>query len=493
MKLISGVGASDVSPNLVGGSWVMASDGATLAVLDPSDLRRVVGRVPAMTVSDVHAAFDAAAAGFAGWRQTVPLERAAVLLATAAALRARRDELAGLIVDEMGKTFAEASVEVVKSADFFEFYASLARLPQGELLADGRPNTVTSVRIEPVGVVLAIAPWNDPLLTPCRKLGPALAAGNSVVLKPSDQTPLIALRLAELLEESGLPAGVLGTVTGRSRDLADALIGHPRLAAVTFTGSTAVGREIERRLAGSGIRVQAELGGKNASVVLRDADLELSAATIASAAFAQAGQRCTATSRVVVEEPVAQDFLVALSERVERLVVGPGRDPLVTMGPVVSASHRESVLGYITGALAEGGRIVNGGGASDGGRLANGCFVDPTVVADVRPDMALWREEVFGPVLGVTTAPDFASAVELANDSAYGLSAAIFTRDLGKAETFISRIDTGQVSVNLPTAGWDVHHPFGGFGDSGSPFKEQGTSGLRFYTRIKTAAVRHSW
>jgi acyl-CoA reductase-like NAD-dependent aldehyde dehydrogenase len=309
---------------------------------------------------------------------------------TTALIRERARDGAVTLVKENGKTLAEARVEVGKTADFLDYYASFARQPWGELLSDTRPGTQTSVRVEPLGVVLAITPWNDPMITPGRKLGPALIAGNAVLLKAASQTPLIATWLAGLFAEAGLPESVLQVITGRNGEISDALLAEPD--AVTFTGSNEVGARLRRVLADRNTRFQGELGGENVSVVLADADR----------------------------------------------------------------------------------------------------FVEPTVMG-VTTEQSLWRDEVFGPVLAVTTAKDFDEAVTRANDTVYGLSAAVFTTSLTRANQFIGRSETGQVSVNLPTAGWDVHHPFGGFRESGSAFKEQGAPGIRFYTRIKTAAVRFSW
>jgi aldehyde dehydrogenase (NAD+) len=463
-----------------------------LEVRDPADLRSVVAQVPAMTAGEVAVAYERARAGFGVWRQAGPLDRAAVLAGCAGLIRARAEEGAVTLVRENGKTLVEARVEVTKTADFLDYYASFARQPWGEILADARGGTQTTARSEPVGVVLAITPWNDPLLTPARKLGPALIAGNAVVLKPSRQTPMIAAWLAGLLAEAGLPAGVLGVVTGRDRDISQALLRHPDLDALTFTGSTATGNFLRRALSERNVRLQTETGGKNASVVLADADLELAAATVAAAAFAQAGQRCTATSRLIVDSGVAPALLDLLRGQVEACVLGPGLDPATTLGPLATPGHRDSVLRHVERARAEGAEVITGGGRPDGDALQYGCYVEPALVS-VKPGHSLWREEVFGPVVAVTPATGFDEAVRLANDSRYGLSAAVFTTSLRRAHEFIDRAEAGQVSVNLPTSGWDVHHPFGGFRDSGSPFKEQGAPGLRFYTRIKTAAVRFAW
>ena len=465
---------------------------AVLEVRDPADQRCVVAEVPAMGADDVAAAYERARAGFAAWRRASPLDRAAVLSAAAGLIRSKAEDGAVTLVRENGKTLAEARVEVAKTADFLDFYASFARQPLGEILADARAGTQTTVRSEPVGVVLAITPWNDPLLTPARKLGPALIAGNAVVLKPSRQTPLIAGWLAGLLEEAGLPEGVISVVTGHDRDISQALLGHPDLDALTFTGSTATGNLLRQTLSGRNVRVQTETGGKNASVVLADADLELAASTVAAAAFGQAGQRCTATSRLIVDSSVAPALLDLLRHLMEAFVLGPGLDPATTLGPLATPEHRDGVLGHVDRARAEGAEVITGGGPPDGEALQHGCFVEPALIS-AAPGQSLWRDEVFGPVVAVCPATGFDEAVRLANDCDYGLSAAVFTTSLRRAYEFIDRAEAGQVSVNLPTSGWDVHHPFGGFRDSGSPFKEQGAPGLRFYTRLKTAAVRFAW
>jgi len=461
-----------------------------LEVRDPADVRSVVGEVPAMTAADVAAAYSLARTAFATWRRTGPLDRAAVLARCADLIRDRAEDGAVILVRENGKTLAEARVEVAKTADFLDYYASFARQPWGELLADARPGTQTSARVEPVGVVLAICPWNDPLITPARKLGPALIAGNAVLLKAASQTPMIANWLVRLFAEARLPDGVVQVITGRNAEISDALLASPD--AVTFTGSNEVGGYLRRALADRNVRLQGELGGKNVSVVLADADLDMAAATVASAAFAQAGQRCTATSRLIVEASVASALTERLRDRVAEIVVGPGLDPATTMGPLSYAAHRDGVLEHIERARKEGGEVILGGGQPASDALSHGCYVEPTVVS-VTPAQSLWRDEVFGPVLAITTATGFDDAVRLANDTAFGLAAAVFTTDLTSSTRFLEEAEAGQVAVNLPTAGWDVHHPFGGFHESGSPFKEQGAPGLRFYTRIKTTAVRYQW
>ncbi|MBS1892971.1 MAG: aldehyde dehydrogenase [Actinobacteria bacterium] len=473
--------------NLVGGEWRDAS--GSIDVLDPSDEREVVASVPAMDAADVEAAFAAAAAGAATWRATSSVDRGRILLRAADLLRERAPEIARVLTREMGKTLAEATAEVGKAADFFEYYGGLGRGARGELIAHERADVTAYTVHEPLGVVLAITPWNDPLLTPARKLAPALIAGNSVVLKPATYTPLVALELARALDDAGLPAGVVNTVTGNGAAIGHALISQPSLAAVSFTGSNEVGAELRKTLAVRDIPLLAELGGKNAAIVLADAPVDLAAASIAAAGWAQAGQRCTATSRVIVERPLLEPLVEELRRRAEAFVVGPGLEPGTTFGPLVSGSQRDSVLGFVERAVAEGAEVVVGGGAPEGEDRAHGCYVSPTLLVDVSPDSEIWTEEVFGPVIAVVAADDEAHALELLNGSRYGLAAALYARDIGAIGRFVAGADVGQVAVNLPTSGWDVHMPFGGAKVSGSGHKEQGLEGLHFYTRTKTVAI----
>jgi len=477
-------------PRLVGGRWPAPADGRSVAVLDPADTRRIVARVPAMTAAEVTELYDVADAAAAGWAAASPVERGAVLARAAGLLRERSAAIVADLVSEMGKTLAEAAGEVAKAADFFEYYASWARQPYGQLLADARPGTETSVRTEPLGIVTLITPWNDPLITPARKSAPALVAGNAVILKPATDTPLVALHLARALHDAGIPAGVYGVALGRASEISDTLLDDPRLAAVSFTGSTEVGRVLQRRLAGRDVRLQTEMGGKNATAVLADADLALAIPTVAAAVFGQAGQRCTATSRIVVDRAVADEVIAGLVAYAEGLRLGPGSDAATTMGPLVSERQQTDVLGHIERARAEGATVATGGHAPKDGEYEHGCYVAPTVLTDVGQDMSIWRDEVFGPVAAVRIVEGFDEAVDAVNDSAYGLAAGVFTTSLRHAHEFARRAEVGQVAVNLPTPGWDVHMPFGGFGASGSAFKEQGAEALRFYTRVKTVAIR---
>jgi acyl-CoA reductase-like NAD-dependent aldehyde dehydrogenase len=472
----------------VAGGWSGSS--SFIEVREPSYWDTVIAHVPALDADTVRSSYTTAREGARIWGGTNALERGRILFVAAAILRERGSKLAELLARENGKTLAEATGEVGKAAEFFEFYAGVARLPYGELIHDARPNTTTSIRHEPIGVVLAITPWNDPLLTPARKLAPALAAGNSVVLKPASDTPAIALELTRALVDAGLPPQAITTITGRASQIGDALVDSDEIDAITFTGSTEVGLDLQRRVAGRNLRVQCEMGGKNAAIVLADADLELAAQTIAAAGFAQAGQRCTATSRVLVEASVKDALIERLVSIANSVGPGPSLAPDTGIGPMVSRTQQSAVIGHIMAALAEGATVVAGGTVGEGEVLAQGCYVLPTVLNDVTVDMRIWREEVFGPVVAVLAVSSLDEAIELANASEYGLSAALFTKSLSATDGFLRRIEAGQAAVNLPTSGWDVHQPFGGFKLSGSPFKEQGLEALAFYTRTKTCAVR---
>jgi len=482
---------SVVESNLIDGDWV-GSD-RHRDDLDPSDLRTVVARVALATPADATRAMDVAARAASSWRAVSLQDRERILRTTAALLRERRAGIAAGISRDVGKLAAEALGEVDKSADFFDYYAGVVRLSRGDVLPDSRPGTTTLSVREPLGAVLVITPWNDPLLTPARKIAPALAAGNTVVFKPAGDSPLPAADLVRALVDAGIPPGVVALVNGETTQISPVLLAHPGLAALSFTGSTPVGNQLRIALAHRPTRVLTEMGGKNASVVLADADLDLAAATIVEAGYRQAGQRCTATSRVVVLRKVVDAFLDRFTARVNTLLVGRASDQRSTMGPVINARHARDVINHIDLAREAGAVVAVGGGRPEGPDLEHGSFVRPTVITEVTPDMALWREEVFGPVVAVQAVDTFDEAVDAVNDSPFGLAAGIFTKSLARAHEFIDRVEVGHVSVNLPTSGWDVHMPFGGTKDSGSEFREQGLDVLQFYTRGKTASIGYGY
>lgn len=475
---------------LVGGEWVDARTGERFPDINPADTREVVGTFPLMEKADVHRAIDAAAEAFPAWKALTPVARGAILLRAAALIRERVETIARDLTREMGKTLREARGEVTRASFFFEYYGAYGRLPIGDHLPDEREGVFTFTMREPLGVVVAIAPWNDPVLTPARKLAPALIAGNTVVLKPATLTPLSAWHLLRALHDAGMPRGVVNMVTGPAGAVGAALTSHPAVRAITFTGSTAVGLDLQARVAGRNIRVQTEMGGKNALVVLADADPRLAAELAASAGFGQSGQRCTATSRVVVQAPIKDAFLEAFVDAARRITVGPGLEEATAMGPVVDESQLERVLRAVETGRREGAEVVYGGERLRGERYDHGYFVAPTILDRVDPQMQVAQEEIFGPVVAVLQAQDVEEAIRIVNSTRYGLSAGVVTRSLAAAHAFARGVEVGCVAVNLPTVGWDVHVPFGGFKDSGSAFKEHGIEGLQFYTRVKSVAMR---
>lgn len=475
---------------LVGGEWVDARTGERFPDINPADTREVVGTFPLMEEADVHRAIDAAAEAFPAWKALTPVARGAILLRAAALIRERVETIARDLTREMGKTLREARGEVTRASFFFEYYGAYGRLPIGDHLPDEREGVFTFTMREPLWVVVAIAPWNDPVLTPARKLAPALIAGNTVVLKPATLTPLSAWHLLRALHDAGMPRGVVNMVTGPAGAVGAALTSHPAVRAITFTGSTAVGLDLQARVAGRNIRVQTEMGGKNALVVLADADPRLAAELAASAGFGQSGQRCTATSRVVVQAPIKEAFLEAFVDAARRITVGPGLEETTAMGPVVDESQLERVLRAVETGRREGAEVVYGGERLRGERYDHGYFVAPTILDRVDPQMQVAQEEIFGPVVAVLQAQDVEEAIRIVNSTRYGLSAGVVTRSLAAAHAFARGVEVGCVAVNLPTVGWDVHVPFGGFKDSGSAFKEHGIEGLQFYTRVKSVAMR---
>ena len=478
--------------NLIGGRWVDAASGEHFDRPNPADESEIIGSFPNMDNADVEAAVQHAVDAAGPWRDAGVLERGRVLLEAASLIRERLDQLAADLSREMGKTLAEARGEVASAAAFFEYNGGLARHPTGDLLADKRPGVHGWAQREPVGVVCLITPWNDPAATPARKLGPALLCGNTVVLKPAPETPLAARHLIEALADAGAPAGTINLVTGDNERVGPPLVANRAIKAISFTGSTAVGRYLEQQLAGTGTRLQTEMGGKNAVLVLADADLDEATNAIIGAAFGQTGQRCTATSRVVAHRAIANDLRQRLATRISQLTIGAGTTEGTDVGPMVSRRQRERVTTAVAGAAADGATIVCGGGRPTAEHLDRGYYLEPTLVTDVSPDAAVWQEEIFGPVIALMSVDSYEQGIQAVNDSAYGLSASVFTSSLAHAHRFVDEVETGQASVNLPTTGWDVHVPFGGFKDSGSPFKEHGIGGLHFYSRIKSVMMKHA-
>ncbi|MDO8187322.1 aldehyde dehydrogenase family protein [Conexibacter sp. JD483] len=468
---------------LIGGEW-RHGGGELLERFNPARPSEAVVRLQGATAAEVREAYDAAAAAAPGWRRTPGPARGEILFRAAALLFARVDSLGAELSREEGKTLAEGRGEVTRAAQILRWFAGEASQPVGDVLPSAGATTFLWSERVPLGVVSVITPWNFPVAIPVWKIAPALAFGNTVVWKPSELTPLCAIRVAEVLHEAGLPAGVLNLVHGLPAAIGDAVTGDERIAALTFTGSTGTGRAIQQAVVGRGVKVQLELGGKNPVIVLDDADLDQAVEQTLRGAMWSTGQKCTATSRALVLPGIREAFTARLAERAAALRVG---DPLAEgtqIGPVVSQPQQQKVLGYLDIASDEGHELLAGGRA--GQPAGDGWFVAPTVYGGVDPASRLGQEEVFGPVVGIIPVDSLEQAVEVANGTPYGLSASIFTRDVARAFAFVREVEAGMVHVNSETAGAEPQAPFGGTKDSSSGSREQGKAAVSFFTETKT-------
>jgi len=478
--------------NLVGGDRVPARSGRTFESVNPADRADVVGVFPRSGAEDVSDAVAAACRALPGWRRTPQPARADVIRRAAQLLRDRKEELARLMTREMGKVLVEARGDVQEAVDMADYMAGEGRRPSGETVPSELTDKVCFTWREPIGVVGLITPWNFPIAIPSWKLFPALVAGNAIVLKPAEDTPLCAARLVETLIDAGLPPGVVNVVHGIGEEAGAALVDHPDVRAISFTGSGEVGRLVAERCGQQLKRVSLELGGKNALVVLDDADLELAVDGAVWAAFGTTGQRCTAASRMIVHERVLGDFTELLRSRAERLRVGDGLREDVEVGPIINERQLRRVHSYTEVGVDEGARLVTGGAVLEQGDLANGHFYAPTIFADVLPGMRIAQEEIFGPTVSVIAAGSLDEALAHANSTAYGLSLAVYTRDVGRAFRAMRELQAGIVYVNAPTIGAEIQLPFGGIKSTGNGHREAGTTALEQFSEWKTVYVDYS-
>jgi aldehyde dehydrogenase (NAD+) len=472
--------------NLIDGEWV---DGPRASRnINPSDTRDVVGEYAQADAEQARAAIGAAAKAQAAWGLSTPQQRFDVLDAAGSEILARRNELGDLLAREEGKTLPEAIGEVARAGNIFKFFAGEALRIGGDIVASVRPGVGVEVTREPVGVVGLITPWNFPIAIPAWKMAPALAFGNAVVLKPADLVPGCAWALADILHRAGLPPGVLNLVMGRGAEVGQVLLDDPRVNAISFTGSVATGRRVAQACVARMAKFQLEMGGKNPMVVLDDADLGVAVAAALNSGFFSTGQRCTASSRLIVTAGIHDRFVAAMAEKMKSLKVDDARKQGTDIGPVVDDKQLAQDLRYIALGKDEGARLVAGGEAmthnADG---APGYYLRPALFAETTKDMRINREEIFGPVVSVIRAKDYDEALALANDTEFGLSAGIATTSLQHATHFKRHSQAGMVMVNLPTAGVDYHVPFGGRKGSSYGAREQGRYAAEFYTTVKTA------
>lgn len=470
--------------NLIGGDWV---DGSQVSHnINPSNVSDVVGDYAQGAEQDVEQAVAAARQALPAWASASPQVRHDVLDAVGNAILARKDEIGRLLSREEGKTLAEGIGETARAGQVFKFFAGEALRVVGDLQASVRPGIDVEVTREPVGVVGLITPWNFPIAIPAWKAAPALAFGNCVVMKPADLTPGCAHILAELLAEAGCPPGVFNLVMGRGSVVGEAMLNHPDINAISFTGSVPTGRRIAVRCAETMKKVQLEMGGKNPMVILDDADLAVAVPACLNGAFFSTGQRCTASSRLIVQEGIHDAFVDAMSNAMKKLVIGDALDTATQIGPVVSESQLNANLSYVDLAREEGAEVIGGERLS---LSQDGFYQAPALFVGSNNEMRINREEIFGPCASVIKVASFEEAVAVANDTEFGLSAGICTRSLKHASAFKKQSQAGMIMVNLPTAGVDYHVPFGGRKGSSYGSREQGRYAIEFYTTVKTSYV----
>ena len=487
MPLMSGFDGK----NFIGGEWRAASSGRSFEQRNPAFLHEVTGSFADSAAADVDAAIAAAQTAFPAWRALSPLKRKTYLDRALQAMIARRDEIAAVITRENGKALREAKGEVDSAIKEMDYQIAEGVRLCGQTVPVEIEGTLAYSTREALGPVALVTPWNFPFNVPCRKATPALMGGNTVVLKPASLTPRTGLVFTELLADSGLPRGVVNCITGSGGTVGAALVGDSRIKAISFTGSTPVGRAIHLAAARNLTPTQLEMGGKNPAIVLPDADLDRAVAEIVKGAFACSGQWCTSTSRVIVLEQTADELTNRLVAAAQALVVRDGANEDCGMGPVCGAKQKLDILEHIAKGRAEGARLVTGGHALAGEDYDHGCFIAPTVFDRVTPAMSVARDEIFGPVLVIMTVRSFEEAVEVANGVAYGLSSSIFTNDLQRALTYLERAEVGLAHVNLMSALKEPQLAFGGVKESGSGLPEAGSSGIEFFTHHKVCYVKY--
>ncbi len=480
-----------VYQNFIGGEWRSSESGETFTSTNPARMQEVIGHYQKSTIADLDRAVEAAKKAQPGWAATPAPERGEILFRTARLLEQHQEELAALMTREMGKILKETRGDVQTAIDVARYMAGEGRRPEGDTVPSALRNKFTMTVRQPVGIVGIITPWNFPLAIPAWKTFPALIAGNAVILKPASDTPLMALKLAELLHEAGLPAGVFNVITGPGGSLGDALAGHKGINMISLTGSTEVGRRVAEICGRDLRRCSLELGGKNALIVLEDADLDLAVESVAWGAFGTTGQRCTSTSRVIVHKAVQQPFTDRLVAAAEKLRIGNGLDPNVEMGPLVNKGRVKAVHEYTQIGQREGAQLVTGGTPLEEGEYAQGAFYKPTIFSNVAPGMRIAREEVFGPFVSILPVSSYEEAVQVANSTEYGLSTSIFTNDARITFRAIRDIESGLVYFNAPTTGAEIHLPFGGMKASGNGHRELGMHAVEEFSETKTIFVSY--
>ena len=482
----------DKALNFIGGKWAWPRGAGEISSVNPADTREVVASAPDSPAEEVGRAVRAANEAYPAWRRTPPPERARIIRRAGRIMLEDKQDLGRLVTRECGKPLPEGLGDVQEAIDMAELAAGEGRRLYGQTAPSELPDKLCMTWREPVGVCGLITPWNFPVAIPAWKALHALVCGNTIVLKPAEDTPLSCARFVRALEQAGAPPGVVNLVHGRGETAGRALVNDPGVRLISFTGSTVTGRQVAEACARSGKSVSLECGGKNAQIVLQDADLDLATEGALWGAFGTAGQRCTATSRLICHQAVLDEMLDRLVQGAKGLKLGNGLREDVDVGPIINERQMERVLGYIEIGRSEGAKLVLGGGRAEGDGLEHGQFIAPTIFTEVTREMRIFREEIFGPVLSVTRVTSLEQAIETLNDCAYGLSSSIYTRDVNGAMRAMREIEAGIVYINGPTIGAEVHMPFGGVKGTGNGHREAGRTGLDIFSEWKTVYLDYS-
>ncbi|KGR91121.1 aldehyde dehydrogenase [Ureibacillus massiliensis 4400831 = CIP 108448 = CCUG 49529] len=478
----------EVHSNFINGEWKQSTSGKLIDSINPAN-RQVMGQVQSSTIEEANEAIEAAHNASKEWAKVGEFQRGQYLYKVAALLEENLEEIAKTLTEEMGKTYPEALGETQRGIAILKYYAAEGSRSNGDVIPASEKDALMFTKRIPLGVVGVITPWNFPVAIPIWKIAPALVYGNTVVFKPASEAAVTAAKVAKCFADAGLPSGVFNFITGSGSTVGDAIINSKYLKAITFTGSSKTGKMIAEIASKNQVKYQLEMGGKNPVIVLDDANLENAVQAVVSGAFKSTGQKCTATSRVIIQSGIYEQFRDRLVEVTKGISVGSGLDSTTWMGPCASEGQYKTVLEYIEIAKNEGATLITGGHAIDS-ELTPGFYVEPTIFDNVTTDMRIAQEEVFGPVIALIKAESIEDAISFANDAEYGLSASIFTTNIGNALAFIDDIEAGLVRVNAESAGVEYQAPFGGLKDSSSGSREQGQAAKEFFTVSKTVYIK---
>jgi len=476
--------------NYINNEWVDSDSTKLLDSISPMNKNEVVGRVQNSTQEDLEKTVQAARMAKENWRKMGQHARGQFLFKVANILEARIDDIAETMTREMGKTLPEAKGETARGVAILRYYAGEGMRKNGDVIPSSDNEALMITKRVPVGVVGIITPWNFPVAIPIWKLAPALVYGNTVVFKPATEAAVTAAKVIECFSEAGLPEGVLNFITGSGSIIGQGIIEHPQVNAITFTGSETVGKGVLKTAADRGIKSQVEMGGKNPVIIAKDADLDKSVEAVISGAFRSTGQKCTATSKVIVEADIYEAFKEKLVQETEKITVGNGLNDGIWMGPCASESQFNTVKSYIEIGKKEGAQLITGGEVLQGEEYENGFYITPAIFENVKLNMRIAQEEIFGPVIALIKVADIQEAIQAANNTIYGLSASIFTSNIASFLKFSDEIDAGLVRVNAESAGVELQAPFGGMKASSSGSREQGEAAQEFYTEIKTIFIK---